>query len=87
MGMNKVPDKDDWRRQGQEKYLLGVNLEMRSYVPYRADWNHDHCEFCGSTFSENSEDLNKGYTTQDYYRWICEPCFQDFRDEFKWTTT
>ena len=29
--------------------------------------------------------LHEGYTTTDDYHWICEPCFEDFREQFKWT--
>ncbi len=29
--------------------------------------------------------LHEGYATQDYYDWICERCFQDFRQQFRWT--
>ncbi len=29
--------------------------------------------------------LHEGYATQDYYHWICERCFQDFRQQLRWT--
>lgn len=75
----------DWRLQGQERFLHGVSLTQRTYSKYRADWDHDHCEFCGAKFSENSGDLSEGYSTTDGYHWICEPCFRDFKERFKWT--
>ena len=75
---------DDWRRQGQEKYLTAVKLVMRDYSPYRPGWEHDHCEFCGEKFSKDNGDLDEGYSTEDGYHWICEKCFNDFRDEFSW---
>lgn len=75
---------DDWRRQGQEKYLKGVKLVFKDYHPYRTGWEHDHCEFCGSKFSLNEGDLKKGYSTEDGYHWICSDCFNDFKDEFNW---
>lgn len=75
---------DDWRRQGQEKYLTGVRLIFRDYYPYRPGWDHDHCEFCGEKFSLNEGDLKKGYSTEDGYHWICDQCFVDFKDEFGW---
>ena len=37
---------DDWRLQGQEKYLLGRTMRWATWAPYREDWDHDHCEFC-----------------------------------------
>jgi hypothetical protein len=29
--------------------------------------------------------LRDGYTTSDNYRWICDPCFDDFRVKFEWS--
>jgi len=84
MSKNKIPTPDDWRRQGQEKYLKGVKLMFRDYHPYRIGWDHDHCEFCGAKFSLNEGDLKKGYSTEDGYHWICSRCFNDFKNEFCW---
>ena len=75
---------DDWRRQGQERYLSGVKLVPRNYAPYRLDWDHDHCEFCGARFSLNNGDLKTGYSTEDGYYWICNQCFKDFSHIFNW---
>ena len=84
MSENNIPDINDWRRQGQEKYLMGVKLIYRDYFPFRDGWDHDHCEFCWAKFSLIEGDLHRGYSTEDGYRWICEDCFRDFKDEFKW---
>lgn len=81
------PSPDDWRRQGQEKYLKGVELVFKDYQPYRKEWDHDHCEFCGDKFSLNEGDLKMGYSTKDGYRWICKDCFNDFKEEFDWKIT
>lgn len=80
----QILNSNDWRRQGQEKYLKGVILELKNYSQYREGWEHDHCEFCGSKFSLNEGDLQRGYVTKDNYRWICSNCFNDFKDEFVW---
>lgn len=81
---NIKPSPNDWRRQNQENYLKRVELVFKDYQPYRNDWDHDHCEFCGDKFSLNESDLNKGYSAKDGYRWICEDCFTDFKEEFDW---
>jgi hypothetical protein len=82
-------DKSDWRLQGQERYLKGVILIHRKYRRYAKNphWNHDHCEFCWATFmtEEYPDVLHIGYATEDDYRWICEICFQDFKEMFGWT--
>lgn len=30
------------------------------------------------------EVLRAGYTTLDSYYWICDGCFEDFRERFEW---
>lgn len=78
------PDMDDWRLTGQEDWLKGVKLLFKPYQRYSATWDHDHCEFCYAKFSLRPGDLSEGYTTEDQYRWICSPCFNDFRESFGW---
>jgi hypothetical protein len=59
-------------------------LKRSVYAPFRAGWDHDHCEFCSAKFSMMDADLHEGYVTEDGYRWICEPCFLDFAESFGW---
>jgi hypothetical protein len=82
--IKKDPSKDDWRRQGQERYLKGVKLLFIKYGSDGLERDHDHCEFCGAKFSIKGRNLKKGYTTEDYYHWICEDCYNDFKNEFNW---
>ena len=62
-------------------------------------WDHDHCEFCGVTFEEHAKVaarppsdrrvLTEGYSTVEggakSQMWICEECFEDFKEEFRWS--
>jgi hypothetical protein len=75
----------DWRLQGQERFLKGVQLRHVDYKPYREGWDHDHCEFCGRKFSLAPGDFHGGYATKDFFHWICESCFADFSSSFGWT--
>jgi hypothetical protein len=75
----------DWRLQGQERFLKSVQLVKKHYRKHRNGWDHDHCEFCGAKLSEHPGDLNFGYVSTDDYHWVCENCFNDFREEFQWT--
>lgn len=79
------PNADDWRVSGQEKYLLGAVLTRQKYHAPRIGWDHDHCDFCWSKFSESTAEdtLQEGYTTSDKSHWICPQCFSDFRDSFE----
>jgi hypothetical protein len=79
----------DWRLQGQETYLAGAVLVRRVYGRYEQnpEWDHDHCEFCWAKFSTVAGDgvHTRGYCTPDEYRWVCERCFEDFREAFRWS--
>jgi hypothetical protein len=78
---------NDWRLQGQEKYLQGATLSWKRYVKPSAAWDHDHCEFCWEKFMEAEtleQTVQAGYVTADD-RWICPQCFADFAELFEWT--
>jgi hypothetical protein len=88
-GQREVIPKDDWRRQGQERYLKDATLVHRKYRQNakNPNWDHDHCAFCQAKFSflDRPDHLKEGYATEDDYHWICPKCFHDFREEFGWT--
>jgi hypothetical protein len=75
---------DDSRLAGQEAYLLGVTLIHQPWKPTDPKNDHDHCEFCWAKFAAYDGCLHAGYATEDYYRWVCETCFRDFKDRFQW---
>ncbi len=74
-------DKDDWRLTNQINYLKKVKLQHKKYVIGNSNSDHDHCEFCWEKFEDGKDE---GYCTLDYYHWICEGCFEDFKDMFEW---
>ena len=73
-------DRNDWRFRGQDDYLMDVKLKYCNFDDSIRD--HDHCEFCFEKFQDKS---HYGYSTLDYYYWICDDCFGDFRKMFNWT--
>lgn len=43
---------------------------------------HDHCDLC---WEKAMTDINcTFYVTDDFKHWICEECFNDFKDRFNW---
>lgn len=84
---------NDWRLQGQEKYLLRRALKWSVWTPYREGWDHDHCSFCWAKISDRPFDEHDEHvqlsaawvTTDDNYSWICPTCFDDFRQRFEWS--
>jgi hypothetical protein len=81
-------DPNDWRLHGQEGYLKGVTLSLRTYRGSEANprWDHDHCEVCWAKFmvEDQPNALREGYCTADEYRWVCAVCFDDFKEHFGW---
>lgn len=76
---------DDWRLNGQEKYLAGIFLKYISFSERSNKSNdHEHCAFCWEKISEYPDTLQEGYCTKDEYHWICKTCFADFKDKFYW---
>ena len=90
-GFGMMP-KEDWRRSGQEAYLMGVQLHFVRFAPLSENRDHEHCEFCWAKFylhPDRPECLREGYCTAEENRlgarWICPECFRDFQEEFGWT--
>ena len=76
---------DDWRlSRDQIKYLKNKKIIFQNYTSNNPLNDHDHCEFCFKKFSNNYNDLGKGYSTLDNYIWICEECYKDFKSIFNW---
>ena len=74
-------EKDDWRLTNQMNYLFQKQLIHVHYEPYRPGWEHDHCAFCSETIDSSTP---MAYCTTDQYHWICESCFNDFKEMFHW---
>lgn len=77
-----MSEKNDWRLLYQEEYLMNAKLKKAVYTKPSEKWDHDHCAFCWDKFSENKDDLTQGYCTTDQNYWICEECFNDFKEMF-----
>ena len=75
--------KNDWRLLNQEQYLMNAKLKRAEYKMPCEKWDHDHCAFCWDKFSESDGDLRSGYSTADGKFWICDECFNDFKEMFK----
>lgn len=81
-------EEDDWRLRGQEEYLQKEEFRFKKFIPAHSSSLHAHCEFCWHKFMENPEGVKdcsqEGYCSTDEKYWVCEECFQDFQEMFKW---
>ena len=81
--MANTEKENDWRLSVPHDDLQGKMVIYEKFKPV-GDWDHEHCEFCWNKFGEERGLLHSGYCTLDQYRWICEQCFHDFKDQFEW---
>ena len=81
-----MPTQDDWRRQGQKKYLKGINLSWKNIRNTDKTGNLIIVNFVvlNSWKVRGPDILTEGYASDDKYRWICKQCFADFRGEYEW---
>jgi hypothetical protein len=75
-------EKNDWRLTNQMDFLYEKPLIHVHFQKDSDTWDHEHCEFCMETINDNTK---MSYCTLDHYHWICEDCFNDFKEMFKWT--
>lgn len=74
---------NDWRLSNQFNYLYKSKLIRTTFKKTNTN-DHEHCEFCWDKFSEEDNDLHEGYCTLDKCRWICDNCYNDFNQIFRW---
>jgi len=43
---------------------------------------HAHCEFCTQKITTSDDVVC--FCTEDFTEWICQDCFNDFREKFEW---
>ncbi len=84
-----VPDwkgtwKDDWRIMNQEVYLLNKKLEHRRFDRALCVEEHDQCDFCWALFDKDKENPSYAYYSPDEKVWVCEECYNDFKEHFNW---
>jgi len=79
---------DDWRLDlaRTPEFYAQFEWEFKKWTQTRSNWDHDHCEFCREKIydTEKKKVTNDGWTNRDDYHWICDDCFKDFKQEFKW---
>ncbi|MBQ2715081.1 MAG: hypothetical protein IJF76_05585 [Clostridia bacterium] len=83
----------DWRLVGYGGRLNGHTFHYKDFVSSETN-DHDHCTFCNTTITDldikDEEILRSGYCTiyektgQEW--WVCEKCFEEFKDRFDFKT-
>ena len=76
--------RDDWRLMGQEGYLMDKVLVHRIFDRSLCVLDFDQCDFCHKVFDKNPDHPLPAYFQPDQKLWICEECYEDFKDHFHW---
>ena len=67
-------------KQFVEKYKKGGEF-FKEYTVNKF-W-HTHCDFCTDTINTNDKRLC--FCTEDFNYWICDKCYEDFKNQFEWS--
>lgn len=80
MNDKKIEEWIEWEKQSKD-YLYDKKLV---YLSYPDSLDHEHCELCWARFGNNAQELTSGYYEPDSKSWICEECYQRFKNVFRW---
>ncbi|MBQ7362817.1 MAG: hypothetical protein IJW48_00030 [Clostridia bacterium] len=77
--------KKSWYLEEYEEkdYLHNKKLQLKSVLLKKEE--HYHCELCWNRLSSCVGDLQIGYYESLSKSWICETCYQEFKDLFGWS--
>jgi len=77
---------DDWRLLvGYDSGVNNLDFQHRLFDRTISIEDFDLCEYCHKSFDEDEKHPIHAYYCQRRHFWVCETCFQDFKDHFGWT--
>ena len=73
---------EDWRLTNQQEYLYKKKFKYCNIlnIPNK---DHEHCEFCWAKIGKYDDCIQNAYADENFYYWICQKCFDDFKELFK----
>ena len=66
-------------------FLIGKKYVYKVYIPQRIG-DHEHCNMCGEEFSGIENPPKWGYGAIDGIGWLCRECFNEYKEEYRWTS-
>ncbi len=68
--------------------MRGMKFIYKKFCAKKENRSHTHCEFCWHKFMENCNGVKDcsahGFCSMDGRYWVCEQCFNDFREMLSW---
>lgn len=68
----------------EKDYLHNKELQYKEFIGEDKN-DHEHCELCWHRISNLKDDSHNGYYEELSKSWICDECFNDFKDLFGWS--
>lgn len=65
-------------------FLVGQKLRRRTFSSTDI-CDHEHCNMCGAKISAQSSDIKSAFSTYDLRGWVCDECYEYYKDEYQWT--
>lgn len=81
---------EDWKKEFIEwnlrklPVLGGKRIVWQKYPLSTSE--HGHCEFCWDKFYIDEDNLKEGWHIEDSNVWICDNCYEMFKEYFEWIT-
>ncbi len=66
-------------------FLIGKQFVYKVFTLRRIG-DHEHCNMCGEEFSGIEKSPKWGYGAMDGIGWLCSECFNEYKEEYKWTS-
>ena len=67
-------------------YLHNQSVELKNFKEAFSSnpQEHRHCEMCWAKFGFFEGDNHLGYYEENSGSWICQDCYENFKDLFGW---
>jgi hypothetical protein len=81
-------EKDDWRLSfgNTPSFYRQYKWSLKKWTRTSPHGDHDHCEFCWQKISdiEGTNIQHEAWADETETYWVCQLCFEDFRDMYCW---
>ncbi|MCR5808105.1 MAG: hypothetical protein K6G56_00930 [Clostridiales bacterium] len=84
--IDELINNGEWRLTAWEACQIGNCMQHRVFDRTIVIEDFDKCSLCYERFDTDEKHPQKAYYCPDNHRWVCEKCFNDFKDLFDWTS-
>ena len=82
--MNKRQIKKYWTHKRFLRHWQNLELVYKKWDSTSEERDHEHCLVCREGIGEYEGGFREGYYLREKNTWVCENCFNGFKDKCKW---